>query len=154
MGIYGRAAVSKSLPRAHAICDRCGFRFNHDALQFQYDWRGPRLQNLRVLVCKSCLDRPQERLRTLILPPDTVPVTEPRPEAYDLANNARLTTLPSADKGVSLNVNSSNAVVGIGTLAAGGPGNAAIGGAPSVYPTLAGANLGTLATGGGVDAAF
>ncbi len=82
-----RAAVSRSHPRAHAICDRCGFRYNHDDLQWQHQWAGPRLQNLRILVCRSCLDVPQEQLRTIILPADPVPIRDPRPEHYEIANN-------------------------------------------------------------------
>lgn len=82
-----RASVSLRRPRAHAICDRCGFRYNHDELQWQFQWAGPKLQNLRLLVCKSCLDVPQEGLRTIILPPDPVPIENPRPENYANANN-------------------------------------------------------------------
>ncbi len=82
-----RAAVSRSHPRAHAICDRCGFRYNHDELQWQHQWAGTKLQNLRILVCQSCLDVPQEQLRTIILPADPVPIKDPRPEFYEHANN-------------------------------------------------------------------
>lgn len=82
-----RAQVSRKWPRAHAICDRCSMRFNHDELQWQFQWVGPRLQNLRLLVCPTCLDVPQEGLRTIVLPPDPVPIQNPRPERYELANN-------------------------------------------------------------------
>ncbi len=75
-----RASVSARMPRALALCDRCQFRYNHDELQWQYQWVGPKLQNLRLLVCRSCLDMPQENLRTIILPPDPVPISNPRPE--------------------------------------------------------------------------
>lgn len=61
--------------------------FNHDQLQFQHQWAGPKLQNLRLLVCRSCLDVPQEGLRTIILPPDPVPIQNPRPEQYVSDNN-------------------------------------------------------------------
>lgn len=82
-----RASISRTRPRAHAICDRCGFRYNHDELQFQYQWAGTKLQNLRLLVCETCLDKPQEGLRTIVLPPDPVPINNPRPENYVSANN-------------------------------------------------------------------
>ncbi len=82
-----RAAVSRSRPRALAICDRCGARYNHDELQWQFQWAGTKLQNLRLLVCKACLDEPQEQLRTIILPPDPVPIRDPRPENEQIANN-------------------------------------------------------------------
>ena len=85
---HGNAQVSARAPRATAICDRCGFMFNHDELQWQWDWlQGPRLFNLRILVCRTCLDVPQENGRTIVLPPDPVPIANPRPENYALADN-------------------------------------------------------------------
>lgn len=85
---HGRAQISPSRPRALAVCDRCGFLYNHDQLQWQYDWRGPKLQNLRVLVCQPCLDKPQENgQRTIILPPDPVSIQNARPEQYVADDN-------------------------------------------------------------------
>lgn len=84
----GRAQTSPTAPRAHAICDRCGFRYNHDQLRWQYDWRGPRLTNLRILVCESCQDKAQQSgQRTILLPPDPVPIMNARPEFYVSDNN-------------------------------------------------------------------
>lgn len=40
------------------------------------------LQNLRILVCGICLDVPAAQLKTIILPPDPLPVFNPRPELY------------------------------------------------------------------------
>lgn len=83
-----RAATSPTHPRAHAICDRCGFRYNHDQLKWQMDWRGPRLQNLRILVCSDCYDAPQQSgQRTILIPPDPVPIMNARPEFYVPDNN-------------------------------------------------------------------
>lgn len=42
---------------------------------------------MRILVCQSCYDKPQEQLRTVILPPDPVPIMNPRPEDYVIADN-------------------------------------------------------------------
>jgi len=85
---YGNAQISERAPRALAICDRCGFTYNHDELAWQWDWlQGPRLFNKRILVCRTCLDIPQENGRTIVLPPDPVPITNPRPENYVLADN-------------------------------------------------------------------
>jgi len=85
---HGRAQISQSHPRALAVCDRCGFLFNQDDLQWQWDWKqGPRLFNLRILVCRTCLDVPQESGRTIVLPPDPVPIANARPENYALADN-------------------------------------------------------------------
>ena len=85
---HGRAQISARAPRALAVCDRCGFMFNHDELQWQWDWQqGPRLFNLRIMVCRTCLDVPQENGRTIVLPPDPVPIANPRPENYAHADN-------------------------------------------------------------------
>ena len=51
-------------------------------LSFQVDWRGPILQNLRILVCRSCYDKPQENLRTVVLPADPVPVMNARVQDF------------------------------------------------------------------------
>lgn len=85
---HGHAQIDARYPRATAICDRCGRMVNHDRLQWQYDFqRGPRLFNLRILVCESCLDVPQQNGRTIVLPPDPVPIRNPRPENYVNADN-------------------------------------------------------------------
>lgn len=52
------------------------------------------LQNLRILVCtQTCLDVPQPQLRTIILPPDPVPVSNPRPELYRVEVPSYISTL-------------------------------------------------------------
>lgn len=79
---HGHARVNARWPQAGAICDRCGRLFNHVDLQFQFDWRGVRLQNLRILVCSACLDTPQQQLRARILSPDPMPIMNARPEPF------------------------------------------------------------------------
>ena len=78
----GRAKTSAKNPQAHAICDRCGFRYNFVNLQWQFDWRGASLQNLRILVCRSCLDTPQEQLRAIVVPADPTPIMNARVENF------------------------------------------------------------------------
>jgi hypothetical protein len=78
----GRGRVSQSRPSALAICDRCSFTYNHTDLRWQYEWEGVKLQNLRLLVCRTCLDKPQAQLKTIIIPPDPLPVFNARPENY------------------------------------------------------------------------
>jgi hypothetical protein len=82
----GRARTSSSNPQAHAICDRCGFRYNWIDLSWQFDWRGSALQNLRILVCKDCLDRPQEQLRAIVIPADPTPIINARTQDFQLAS--------------------------------------------------------------------
>jgi len=88
----GRARTSSRNPQAHAICDRCGFRYNFVDLQWQYDWRGATLQNLRILVCTPCLDMPQEQLRAIVVPADPTPIIQARPENYALDSTDYQTT--------------------------------------------------------------
>jgi hypothetical protein len=80
----GHGSVNVEWPRAFAVCDRCGFVYNHKDLNWQSQWIGPQVQNLKILVCDSCLDKKQEQLRTIVLPPDPIPVDTPRPEHYDI----------------------------------------------------------------------
>ena len=112
-----RAATNRLSPRAHAICDRCGARYNHDQLRWQFQWTGPKLQNLRLLVCRSCLDVPQEQLRTIILPPDPVPIDNPRPEQYISDNNPNSPIGQSASPSLS-GSNIGTLIGGAGTYSA------------------------------------
>lgn len=85
----GRAKVSQTWPEAFGVCDFCGFQYNLKDLRWEMDWRGPRITNLRFLVCETCLDKPQMNgQRTYILPPDPVPVMNARPEMYVPEDNA------------------------------------------------------------------
>lgn len=81
----GRARTDPSNPQAHAICQRCGFRYNHVDLSWQFDYRGRELRNLKLLVCRDCYDTPFEHWRPIITGPDPVPIQDPRPENYATA---------------------------------------------------------------------
>jgi len=84
---HGKARISARYPEALGLCDRCQFMYNLGDLQWQWDWQqGPRLKNLYKLVCMPCLDKPQESGRTIVLPPDPIPVANARPENYALAD--------------------------------------------------------------------
>ena len=92
--ISGRARTSSRKPQAHAICDRCGFRYNHVDLQWQMEWRGPVIQNIRVLVCRHCLDTPQEQLRAIVLPADPTPIMNARVQDFDAADTEYRSLVP------------------------------------------------------------
>lgn len=94
---HGRAKVSTTNPRAFARCDRCGFIYNHCDLRFQYDYRGPMLANLRILVCETCLDKPQPQLKPVLLTADPLPIINARPEDYLYANTQGLATSPAQE---------------------------------------------------------
>ena len=84
---HGRFSVSQTRPIARATCDRCGFIYNHNMLNWQFDWAGTKLQNKRILVCRRCQDVPQEQLRTFVIPADPIPIMNPRPESVTSDNN-------------------------------------------------------------------
>lgn len=93
MRTHGRARVSSRNPQAVAICDRCGAMFNHASLSWQFDWRGATMQNLRLLVCRRCLDTPQDQLRAYVVPADPVPIQNPRVQDYVTAStDVRITS--------------------------------------------------------------
>ena len=89
----GRARTDPRNPQAHAICDRCGFRYNHVNLRWQFDWRGASLMNIRLLVCDTCYDNPQEQLRAIVVPADPIPINQPRIQDYETSeSNTRATS--------------------------------------------------------------
>lgn len=90
---HGRAKVSSRNPRAFAICDRCGFLYNHNQLSWQFDWAGASLINKRILVCHTCNDVPQQQLRAIVVPADPVPIQNPRIQDYAVSEtNTRATS--------------------------------------------------------------
>lgn len=84
---HGHFRVDSRAPVARAVCDRCGGIYNRTDLNFQFQWAGAQLQNLQLLVCPRCMDVPQPQLRTIILPPDPLPIPNPRIEQTGLDNN-------------------------------------------------------------------
>jgi len=83
----GRAKTSAKNPLAFGICDRCGFNYNHQDLAWQFDWGGASLINKRILVCRPCMDTPQNQLRAIVLPADPVPIMNPRVESWSDAES-------------------------------------------------------------------
>jgi hypothetical protein len=76
----GHARVDPQRPAAFAICDRCGFQYNHRDLKWQTQWAGTQLVRTGHLVCPTCYDKPNQTMRAKALPPDPVPILNPRPE--------------------------------------------------------------------------
>lgn len=105
--IAGRARTSSRNPQAHAICDRCGGRFNHVDLRAQTQWQGSALVARNLLVCHRCFDVPNEQLRTITIPPDPVPIRNPRPENFVNAETDFLST----DSGLTFEDSSGDAIV-------------------------------------------
>jgi hypothetical protein len=72
---------------------RCGFWYQRSELRNQQQWQGMHLQPLNIYVCDTCYDRPQIQLKTIILPPDPLPVWMPFPEQFDVEVASNMTTL-------------------------------------------------------------
>lgn len=89
---HGRAKVSTRNPEAFAICDDCGFLFNHSELRWQFEWGGNKLVNKRQLVCRRCNDLPNNQLRAIVLPADPMPIMNPRVQNYQAASTDYRTT--------------------------------------------------------------
>lgn len=70
-------------PRAIAICDGCGFLVQHNTLREKMEYRGGASPvGTGFLVCPRCDDVPNPYGRIQVLPPDPVPVRNPRPDIY------------------------------------------------------------------------
>lgn len=60
------------------------------------DWRGATMQNIRILVCKTCYDKPQEQLRAIVVPADPTPIVQARTENYVAdESNVRVISQPT-----------------------------------------------------------
>jgi len=81
---HGRAEVDTSSPRSFGVCDRCGFLYNLENLNWQWQYAGVGTVNLGILVCSRCLDDLQPQLTATILPPDPEPIFNARPEYYSV----------------------------------------------------------------------
>ncbi len=81
------APTNPNAPEPVGICMRCAFRYPLSQLEWQYQWTGPRLANLWLLVCRrTCNDLPNEQLRTIIISADPVPPKHPSPDFYRQQN--------------------------------------------------------------------
>lgn len=85
-------SIDRNHPTATANCDRCGFFYSHNKLKWQWEYRGTGLVNLNILVCSTCLDIPNPQLKVIVLPPDPVPIKNPRVFDRDAAMNDYRTT--------------------------------------------------------------
>ena len=89
----GRAKVSARSPSAIGVCQRCSMWYSRNELVPQFQWAGPKLQNLEVYVCtRTCYDVPQTQLKSILIPPDPLPVYRPFPEQFDAVVNNDIAT--------------------------------------------------------------
>jgi hypothetical protein len=78
----GHAKLDPQRPAAFAICELCGFQYNHRELRWQVQWMGNEIRRTGHLVCPKCWDVPNYTLRAKTLPPDPVPILNPRSEKH------------------------------------------------------------------------
>lgn len=83
----GYARVDPQRPRAFGVCDGCGAWYNRNDLRVQYEYMGDSLGDTGQRYCRRCLSKPQPQLKPVLLPPDPVPISDPRPEVAVLLQN-------------------------------------------------------------------
>lgn len=109
---HGQAEVNPDHPQAFAKCDRCGDQCNLVNLRPQMEYAGPALVNTGWLVCETCLDEPNPGLRTVLIPPDPIPVNNPRFEPWDIEESSNIfslnQTIPAGTLSCNLGTTSPN----------------------------------------------
>jgi hypothetical protein len=75
-----RAVSNPDDPQGFAICDGCGFLVPHPHLRERMEYRGGNSpQGTGLMVCGVCDDVPQPYYKKQVLPPDPIPLENPRP---------------------------------------------------------------------------
>lgn len=67
---------------SYAICDVSGVLVNHSTMRFQDILAGDTFVNTGLLVAPGYYDIPNEQDRALRIPPDPVPIKNPRPPSW------------------------------------------------------------------------
>ena len=75
-----KCPVDMMHPRPVGVCDRTGFLVYLDDMDWQYQYTGKALTNLRILVAQEYLDKPAEFLQPAILGPEPAPDSERAPD--------------------------------------------------------------------------
>lgn len=79
----GHARLDPQHPSAFAICDQCGFLYNHKDLRWEVQYFGTQIQRTGFLVCPTCWDEPNPQLQPKSLPADPKPILNPRRDRLD-----------------------------------------------------------------------
>lgn len=94
-GNFHATQPSGSPDSAWGVCDLCGQVWDHNRLRFQWDWAGTELINKHLLVCPACYDEPFVPGKTILLPPDPIPIQDPRPPAWTEQEGETDPTIPN-----------------------------------------------------------
>lgn len=111
---HGRASVSTTDPVAFAVCDRCSVWRNRNQLFWQYEWAGMQLINTQILVCQRCADSPDDQLRTIVLPPDPLPIKNARVEPFTVDEAGPISTSLAQDAAIGATAIFVSSVTGFG----------------------------------------
>jgi hypothetical protein len=84
-------------PRPVGICDRTGFMFYLDDMDWQYQYTGLALTNYHWLIGNKYLDEPSAFLQPAILGPEPRPILNARPTSYGTQNQGG-TTPPTSQQ--------------------------------------------------------
>jgi hypothetical protein len=83
--LNNKARVNRRSPSAWAICDFCSKQVLRVDLVPDRQYMGTEIRETGFLVCKfTCVDVPQPQEKAILLPPDPLPVQDPR---VDIAPN-------------------------------------------------------------------
>lgn len=72
-------SIDQDHPQAVGICDYSGSVFMRKDLVRQMEWRGNDLVWTGFYVGRPYVDMPNEQAKSPILPPDPIPIKDPRP---------------------------------------------------------------------------
>jgi hypothetical protein len=91
---HSKVRIDPDAPIGASVCMRCGNLWNRTQLTYQHDWQGPRINNTRILVCPDCKDEYSNAKRTIVLPPDPLPVYNVRVEPFAINRISQWTAGP------------------------------------------------------------
>lgn len=78
-----RATTPAGAPSsAWGICDVCSELWDHNRLKFQWDYAGEQMINKGYMACPTCYDKPFTPGKVILIPPDPIPIQNPRPPSW------------------------------------------------------------------------
>ena len=110
-----RAPISIDVknPRSVGVCDGCGFWTMHPSMVEKKEFRGGSAPvGTGFYVCGVCDDVPNPYYSKMVLPPDPIPIKNPRPENYSLDPSPMLFIIADYNTPIITGVNPQDATNG------------------------------------------
>lgn len=85
---HSKARIDAYKPEGHGTCDRCSQIVTKADMIWEMEYRGNSLMRTGFLVCSTCLDKPYEGWRPILLPADPVPLLNSRTEPFLIEENS------------------------------------------------------------------